>query len=469
MTTTKVRNHNITDRTISEIKLDESIIDAIAQIITVSNLPPRINTVSYANSTFTVLNDIAVSTSGGYIVITGKNFGIGATVIVDTTSASAVTRVSSTRLNVQVPPKSAATYNLYVVNPDGGTGIRVNGITYSIVTTLGKMYSLNGFSDPVNRQIGTDINWNKISSGSLGLAARAATKTDGTLWTWGDNSFGELGHNNLDNLNTPTKVGVLTGWSTPKATNNNVGAIKYDGTLWMWGWNNNGQLGLNDLISRSSPVQVGTLTDWSILSIFFDQAAAIRTNNTLWAWGNNQYGNVGDNTSARKLSPIQIGSNVWSKVSISSSTLAIKTNGTLHSWGRNNNNGQLGLNDRVNRSSPVQVGADTNWSEVFTSFTTNHLIKTNGTLWSLGSNNYGGIGDNTAISRSSPVQVGALTNWSFVSPSSRYVYALKTDGTLWAWGGTVQQQGVSSPVQIGSGTGWNEISMGDDGLIVGTS
>jgi len=131
MTTTKVRNHNIADGTISEKNLDESIIDAISQTITVPNLPPRINTVSYANSTFVVSSNTSVNTGGGYIVITGKNFATGATVIVDTTSASAVTRVSSTRLNVQVPPKSAATYNLYVVNPDGGTGIRVNAIRYS--------------------------------------------------------------------------------------------------------------------------------------------------------------------------------------------------------------------------------------------------------------------------------------------------------------------------------------------------
>lgn len=131
MSITKVSNHNITDRTIAEIKLDESIINAIAQTITVSNLPPRINAVSYANSTFVVSSNTSVNTGGGYIVVTGKNFATGATVIVDTTSASAVTRVNSTTLNVQVPPKSAATYNLYVVNPDGGTGIRVNGIRYS--------------------------------------------------------------------------------------------------------------------------------------------------------------------------------------------------------------------------------------------------------------------------------------------------------------------------------------------------
>ncbi len=95
------------------------------------SLAPKITTVNVANSAFSVLDDTAVNIGGGYIVVTGENFATDATVLVDTTQASAVTRVSSTQLRVQLPAKSAATYNLYVVNPDGGTGIRVNGVTYS--------------------------------------------------------------------------------------------------------------------------------------------------------------------------------------------------------------------------------------------------------------------------------------------------------------------------------------------------
>jgi len=94
-------------------------------------LAPKITTVNVANSAFTVLDDTAVNIGGGYVVITGANFQSGASVLIDTTPASAVTFVNTSTLQVQVPAKTAASYNLYVVNPDGGTGIKVAGLNYS--------------------------------------------------------------------------------------------------------------------------------------------------------------------------------------------------------------------------------------------------------------------------------------------------------------------------------------------------
>lgn len=99
------------------------------------SLGVKISNVSIANSTYTVLDDTAVNVGGGYIVITGAGFNSGAQVIIGGTNATSVTRVSSTELRAQVPAKSAATYNVYVVNTDGSTGIRVNGLTYSATPT----------------------------------------------------------------------------------------------------------------------------------------------------------------------------------------------------------------------------------------------------------------------------------------------------------------------------------------------
>lgn len=92
---------------------------------------PKITAVGIANSAYTILDDTAVSTSGGYIVVSGTGFKTGAQVLIDATPATSVTFVSSTTLRAQVPAKSAATYNIYVVNTDGGTAIGVNGLTYS--------------------------------------------------------------------------------------------------------------------------------------------------------------------------------------------------------------------------------------------------------------------------------------------------------------------------------------------------
>lgn len=95
--------------------------------------------------------------------------------------------------------------------------------------------------------------------------------------------------------------------------------------------------------------------------------------------------------------------------------LAINTPTTYYdqySWGRNTV-GQLGLGDTTSRSSPTQVGSLTTWSKVF-SFSYNascFAIKTDGTLWSWGYNAEGQLGDGSATGKSSPVQVGVLTNW----------------------------------------------------------
>ena len=118
-------------------------------------------------------------------------------------------------------------------------------------------------SSPV--QIGSGTTWSLVSAGYYSMMA---VKTDGTLWSWGDNYFGQLGLNatNPYGRSSPTQVGVGTTWSKVSAGQNNALAIKTDGTLWVWGHNNYGALGLGDLVYRSSPVQLGTGTTWSQVS-----------------------------------------------------------------------------------------------------------------------------------------------------------------------------------------------------------
>jgi alpha-tubulin suppressor-like RCC1 family protein len=105
----------------------------------------------------------------------------------------------------------------------------------------------------------------------------------------------------------------------------------------------------------------------------------------------------------------------------------------LYAWGRNNN-GQLGLNDVADRSSPVQVGALNDWAQVAAGGAHTAAIKTNGTLWTWGAGGSGRLGLNDVVARSSPVQVGALTDWSQVTAGTSHTAAIKANGTLWSWG-----------------------------------
>ena len=98
----------------------------------------------------------------------------------------------------------------------------------------------------------------------------------------------------------------------------------------------------------------------------------------------------------------------------------------LWSWGRNAYYGQLGLGDTAKRSSPVQVGALTTWSKIAAGQRHSTAIKTDGTLWSWGRNSYGQLGlGGTDYAVSSPVQVGSLTTW--VNIAAGHSFTLATD------------------------------------------
>ena len=303
----------------------------------------------------------------------------------------------------------------------------------------------------------------------LAMGAAGADGPEYQLWSWGYNGDGQLGSGTTTDRSSPVQVGALKDWSSVSGGQNCCLAIKTNGTLWAWGKNANGQLGLGNTTYYSSPVQVGSLTNWLSVSAGYRHILAVKTDGTLWAWGSNGQGSVGDGTTTSRSSPVQIGSlTTWSKVSagVSGSSLAIKTDGTLWAWGYNQT-GELGLSNTTNYSSPVQVGALTNWSKIFAHGPHTHAIKTDGTLWAWGQNGNGELGVGNQSNYSSPVQVGALTNWRSVSKDvsgGAGVIAVKTNNTAWAWGsnpygglGLGDTTTYSSPVQIGALTNWSVV------------
>jgi alpha-tubulin suppressor-like RCC1 family protein len=280
----------------------------------------------------------------------------------------------------------------------------------------------------------------------------------GQLWAWGENGYGQLGQGNTTYYSSPVQVGNLNNWKQISAGQTCSIAIKTDGTLWSWGWNSTGQLGQGNTTNYSSPVQVGALTVWKQVSTGYDailgvgaQAAAITTSGALWMWGSNLVGQLGINTTGTRYysSPVQVGALTnWKQVSCEnncSHVLSVKTDGTLWAWGANQY-GQLGINTTGTTyySSPVQVGTLTNWKQVSNGQWTSFAIKTDGTLWAWGYNaSSGSLGlgfSGNSSYYSSPVQVGALNNWKQVSSGLYYSSAIKTDGTLWAWGENVGGQ-----------------------------
>ena len=391
--------------------------------------------------------------------------------------------------------------------------------------------SITNRSSPV--QIGALTTWTKFAVGSY---HSVAIRSDGTLWSWGNNTYGQLGHGGTTNRSSPTQVGALTTWADVYCGPYNTFAIKTDGTLWSWGRNSRfaedmwggGMLGVGDGTDRNSPVQVGTDTDWTnaIIGSSHGATRAIKSTGILWSWGSNQY-NCTLQSECMNLSFNQIPTTNWSSSRLMScnrqlredgGTIALKRDNTLWYWGLYNPTTNESIySDAVGglRSSPVQIGTGSNWSNNFdigpakqyyfaidrnnklwslATGTNNQtiaitgswskvtvsgdifnappqnwslIISTTGQLWSIGYNASGQLGNNTTTTNfSNWARVGTLANWKDITTGTdQSVLAVKTDGTLWAWGrneygqlGLGDVASRSSPVQVGTGTTWKYVS-----------
>ena len=272
--------------------------------------------------------------------------------------------------------------------------------------------------------------WKQVACGEYHTSA---IKTDCSLWSWGHNQFGMLGINNTDQKNTPvTTILGGTNWKSVACGDIHVLAIKTDGSLWVWGRGADGQLGTNNTADRSIPVTtfIGG-NDWKSIAGGVQHSAAVKTDGSLWTWGTNDFAHLGINDTTQRNTPVTTfaGGNTWKSVACGRShTIALKTDGTLWTWGRGED-GRLGNFATTNRSTPVTTFAGgNNWKSVGGGGD-NHTaaIKTDGSLWVWGQNFYGVLGTNDSTTRSTPVTTFAGgNNWKQVSCGNIHTAAIQT-------------------------------------------
>ena len=347
-----------------------------------------------------------ISAGGNHVLAIGNNdkiWGWGSNFL----GALGLAATSGDQLN----PVPCANTNIFSKISAGGNefsiALKPDGTLWS--TGLND-YGELGIGSYVNKssftQIGVATNWQTFSAGGLHTLA---LKTDGTLWSWGGNSEGQLGNNTTVESTSPIQIGVATNWATVSAGGYYFSAaIKTDGTLWTWGNDSFGELGNGTVLGQQLvPTQIGIDTNWKTISAGQYHSLALKTDGSLWAWGSNSYGALGDGTTTTRPAPIQIGSATdWDTIVAGSfASYAIKTDGTLWSWGYNQY-GQLGNGTTVNTPVPTQIGSDTNWKEVSSKFGYYAIaLKTDGSAWSWGLNMSGYLGDGTRTQRLSPVPI----------------------------------------------------------------
>jgi alpha-tubulin suppressor-like RCC1 family protein len=287
----------------------------------------------------------------------------------------------------------------------------------------------------------------------------------------GLNSYGVAGLNNVGGSFNVSPTLIASGInSIPLISTENMFYTDF-GEIFAWGKGTSityfSQPYQAGNIYRSSPVQLTTGGNWSYVQSIGDSYFARQSNGTLWSWGDNSSGKLGRSlpTTTVVSSPTQIGTGPadgWGYfyASIFNSVFAIKL-GALFSWG-NNDYGQLGHNNIIARSSPVQVGTATNWTKVVSERATTAALNSSGQLFMWGLNDYGQLGVNSTVNRSSPVQIAgswidiavAYTAIADQNAADSSIVGIKSDGTAWGWGlgnGSFSFNARSSPVQIGTG------------------
>ena len=320
---------------------------------------------------------------------------------------------------------------------------------------------------------------------STGAAHSLGVTMDGRLFTWGFNGFGQLGVGTAgfeDGRYVPVHIMSGTTFSAVSAGSQHSLGMTTDGRLFSWGSNSFGQLGDETTTDRYTPVHIMSGTTFSSVSAGGSHSLGITTDGRLFAWGFNQSGQIGDGTRGienDRSTPVHVMSGTtFSSVSAGGShSLGITTDGRLFAWG-SNHSGQIGdgtrglLNDR---STPVHIMPETSFSSASASFNHSIGLTSDGRLFAWGNNNNGQLGDGTTTERHTPVHIMSGTTFSSAQGGSNNSFGITPDGRLFAWGsnnhgqlgdGTTTQR--DTPVHIMSGTTFRLVSGGTHSLGITT-
>ena len=280
---------------------------------------------------------------------------------------------------------------------------------------------------------------------AAGVQHSLAIQSDGSLWSWGFNIYGELGDGSTEWRGYPRRIKANV---VSVAASFHSLAITSDGGLWAWGANHDGQIGDGTTQERLIPVRV--MDDVIQVAAGAFHTMAIRADGSLWAWGCNRYGQLGNGTVMNQRAPVRIMENVAQVSAGEAHTMALRTDGSLYAWGANES-GQLGVfSDDWMLDTPTRVME--NIAQVSAGRMHTMAITVNGSLYTWGNNWTGQLGDGTATLYD-PIW---FEGWHFparvmegvifaAAARGDFSMAITSDGYLYSWG-------LNDLGQLGDGT-----------------
>ncbi|MFF3608449.1 RCC1 domain-containing protein [Streptomyces sp. NPDC002463] len=252
----------------------------------------------------------------------------------------------------------------------------------------------------------------------------------GRVLAWGDNAFGQLGNGATDSAATtrPVSVQSLDKVKDIAAGCYHAAALREDGTVWTWGRNTDGQLGTGSTADRNTPKKVPGVVDAVAIAIGCYHTLALTADGTVKAWGRGTYGQLGNDDTDSSPSPVDVKhlDGVARIYSGSYHNFAVLDDGSVRAWGWNAG-GQLGDGTAVNRTTPVPAPALSGVQELAGGWKHTLAVLDDGSVLAWGDNSSGQLGDGTTTSSLTPVvalppgsgttRVAASTVWQ-----SSYAY-----------------------------------------------
>ncbi len=324
---------------------------------------------------------------------------------------------------------------------------KIYGWGYNGAGQLGDGTTINR-STPVAVDMRRELLGKFVTSISAGLFHTVALTSDGNVYAWGYNIYGQLGDGTTTSRTRPVAVdttGALFGKFVIAiaAAESHTAALTRDGLIYAWGRNNEGELGDGTTISRTTPVAVdmsGVLSGKIVTAIAVgdEHTVALTSEGKIYTWGRNTYGQLGDGTVFNRTRPVAVdtsgvlsGKIVTAIAAGGDHTVASVSAGDVFAWG-NNSYGQLGNGTITNNSMPVAVFlggvlAGKTVTMIAAGGVHTMAITSEGRAYAWGNNGYGELGDGSTTNRTTPVAVnliGALSSRIVTAVAAGYYHTV---------------------------------------------